>query len=118
MMAPTVTLLRANSGRAQLRRTYGTRASARPSRRRSRIRRNRTPQRDGTAVDGERRVFWALLMTASFMVADVAGGIISGFPALLVDASQMLTDAAALGLSDSQAELATKIVVGHDEAVA
>ncbi len=54
---------------------------------------------DGTTADGERSVFWALLITASFMVAEVAGGIISGSLALLADAGHMLTDAAALGLS-------------------
>ena len=54
---------------------------------------------DGTTADGERRVFWALLITASFMVAEVGGGIISGSLALLADAGHMLTDAAALGLS-------------------
>jgi cobalt-zinc-cadmium efflux system protein len=36
-----------------------------------------------TTADGERRVFWALLITASFMVAEVAGGIVSGSLALL-----------------------------------
>jgi cobalt-zinc-cadmium efflux system protein len=40
-----------------------------------------------------------LLITASFMFAEVAGGIISGSLALLADAGHMLTDAAALGLS-------------------
>lgn len=47
----------------------------------------------------ERRVFWAMLLTASFMLAEVAGGIISGSLALLADAAHMLTDAAALGLA-------------------
>lgn len=47
----------------------------------------------------ERRVFWALLLTAGFMVAEVVGGIVSGSLALLADAGHMLTDAAALGLS-------------------
>lgn len=47
----------------------------------------------------ERRVFWAMLLTAGFMVAEVAGGIISGSLALLADATHMLTDAAALGLA-------------------
>jgi cobalt-zinc-cadmium efflux system protein len=47
----------------------------------------------------ERRVFWALLLTAAFMIAEVAGGILSGSLALLADAGHMLTDAAALGLS-------------------
>jgi cobalt-zinc-cadmium efflux system protein len=54
---------------------------------------------EGTTPDGERRVFWALLITVSFMLAEVAGGIISGSLALLADAGHMLTDAAALGLS-------------------
>ncbi len=47
----------------------------------------------------ERRVFWAMILTASFMVAEVFGGIISGSLALLADAAHMLTDAAALGLA-------------------
>lgn len=47
----------------------------------------------------ERRVFWAMLLTAGFMLAEVAGGIISGSLALLADAAHMLTDAAALGLA-------------------
>jgi cobalt-zinc-cadmium efflux system protein len=55
--------------------------------------------RDRTTADGERRVFWALLISASFMLAEVVGGIISGSLALLADAGHMLTDAAALGLS-------------------
>jgi len=54
---------------------------------------------DRTTTDSERRVFWALLITASFMLAEVVGGIISGSLALLADAGHMLTDAAALGLS-------------------
>lgn len=53
---------------------------------------------DATA-DGERRVLWALLITATFMLAEVVGGIISGSLALLADAGHMLTDAAALSLS-------------------
>lgn len=52
-----------------------------------------------TTVDGERRVFWALLITGSFMVAEITGGIVSGSLALLADAGHMLTDTAALALS-------------------
>lgn len=52
-----------------------------------------------TTADGERRVFWALLITGSFMAAEVAGGIVSGSLALLADAGHMLTDTAALALS-------------------
>ncbi len=47
----------------------------------------------------EDRVFWALLLTAGFMLAEAAGGLLSGSLALLADASHMLTDTAALGLS-------------------
>jgi cobalt-zinc-cadmium efflux system protein len=52
-----------------------------------------------TPADGERRVFWALLITAGFMLAEVVGGVISGSLALLADAGHMLTDTAALALS-------------------
>lgn len=44
-------------------------------------------------------MFWALLLTGGFMVAEVVGGVVSGSLALLADAGHMLTDAAALGLS-------------------
>ncbi len=47
----------------------------------------------------ERRVLMALIMVASFMLVEVAGGIISGSLALLADASHMLTDAASLVLT-------------------
>src|SRR3546814_10730230 len=43
--------------------------------------------------DNERRVLWALLLTASFMMVEVVGGLISGSLALLADAAHMLTDA-------------------------
>lgn len=49
--------------------------------------------------NNERRVFWALILTASFMVAEVVGGVISGSLALIADAGHMLTDAAALALA-------------------
>lgn len=48
---------------------------------------------------GERRVLWALLITGGFMLAEVAGGLISSSLTLLADAGHMLTDTAALGLS-------------------
>lgn len=47
----------------------------------------------------ERRVVWALLITGSFMVVEVVGGIVSGSLALLADAGHMLTDTGALALS-------------------
>jgi len=51
------------------------------------------------SADSERRVFWAFLLTAGFMGAEVVGGLISGSLALLADAAHMLTDAAALALA-------------------
>jgi cobalt-zinc-cadmium efflux system protein len=47
----------------------------------------------------QRRVLWALVLTGGFMVAEVAGGILSGSLALLADAGHMLTDTAALALA-------------------
>jgi len=47
----------------------------------------------------ERKLFWALLLTGGFMVAEVIGGLISGSLALLADAAHMLTDAAALAMA-------------------
>jgi cobalt-zinc-cadmium efflux system protein len=46
-----------------------------------------------------RRVLIALVLTASFMIVEVIGGIISGSLALLADAGHMLTDTMALTLA-------------------
>lgn len=46
-----------------------------------------------------RSLTWVLVITATFMVAEVVGGLISGSLALLADAGHMFTDVAALGLS-------------------
>ncbi|HET6467690.1 MAG TPA: cation diffusion facilitator family transporter [Geminicoccaceae bacterium] len=54
---------------------------------------------DRHGAGDERRVFWAMLLTGGFMVAEVVGGIVSGSLALLADAGHMLTDTAALGLA-------------------
>lgn len=52
------------------------------------------------AVSGnERRVLWALGVTAVFFVAELVGGVISGSLALLADAGHMLTDGLALALA-------------------
>jgi cobalt-zinc-cadmium efflux system protein len=51
------------------------------------------------AADNERRVFLTLVLTAVFMVAEVAGGIAAGSLALLADAGHMLTDTASLTLA-------------------
>jgi cobalt-zinc-cadmium efflux system protein len=46
-----------------------------------------------------KRVQLALVLTASFMIVEVVGGILSGSLALLADAVHMLTDSMALGLA-------------------
>ena len=53
----------------------------------------------GHGHDSERRVRWALLLTAGFMAVEVVGGIVSGSLALIADAGHMLTDTAALTLA-------------------
>jgi cobalt-zinc-cadmium efflux system protein len=52
-----------------------------------------------THASDSRRLGWALAITASFMVIEVIGGVISGSLALLADAGHMLTDTAALALA-------------------
>jgi cobalt-zinc-cadmium efflux system protein len=49
--------------------------------------------------DGERRVFWVLLLTAGFMVVEAVGGWLAGSLALIADAGHMLSDTAALALA-------------------
>jgi cobalt-zinc-cadmium efflux system protein len=49
--------------------------------------------------DNKRRVQIALVLTATFMVVEVIGGILSGSLALLADAGHMLTDTMALTLA-------------------
>lgn len=52
-----------------------------------------------SAVDNERRVFRVMMLTGGFMLAEIAGGVVSGSLALLADAGHMLTDTAALALA-------------------
>ena len=52
-----------------------------------------------TLRSNQRRVRLALVLTAVFMVVEVAGGVISGSLALLADAGHMLTDTMALLLA-------------------
>jgi cobalt-zinc-cadmium efflux system protein len=47
----------------------------------------------------EQRIGLAALLTGAFMLAEIAGGLISGSLALLADAGHMLTDFASLGLA-------------------
>jgi cobalt-zinc-cadmium efflux system protein len=50
-------------------------------------------------ASNERRLTLAALLTGLFMIAEVAGGIVSGSLALLADAGHMLTDFASLSLA-------------------
>lgn len=54
---------------------------------------------DVSSAGGRRRVAIAGVLTGGFMMAEVAGGLVSGSLALLADAAHMLTDAASLGLA-------------------
>lgn len=45
------------------------------------------------------KLAWALALTATYMVAEVAGGLITGSLALLADAAHMLTDVGGLALA-------------------
>jgi cobalt-zinc-cadmium efflux system protein len=56
----------------------------------------------------ERRLFWTLLLTGGFMMAEVVGGLVSGSLALIADAGHMLTDTAALGLAWFAARIARR----------
>jgi cobalt-zinc-cadmium efflux system protein len=53
----------------------------------------------GHTHGNERRMLLAAVLTGGFMLAEVAGGILSGSLALLADAGHMLTDFAALVLA-------------------
>ncbi|MFY0022458.1 cation transporter, partial [Acinetobacter baumannii] len=45
------------------------------------------------------KLAWALGLTATYMVAEVVGGLITGSLALLADAAHMLTDVGGLALA-------------------
>jgi cobalt-zinc-cadmium efflux system protein len=49
--------------------------------------------------ESERKVFWVMLLTGGFMLAEVIGGLVSGSLALIADAGHMLTDFASLALA-------------------
>ncbi|TAK85300.1 MAG: cation transporter [Aquabacterium sp.] len=51
------------------------------------------------ASGNERALRWALALTASFLIAEVVGGVLTGSLALISDAAHMLTDAAALAIA-------------------
>jgi len=50
-------------------------------------------------VTDQRRIGWAFVIIAVFMVVEIVGGVLSGSLALLADAGHMLSDTAALGFS-------------------
>jgi cobalt-zinc-cadmium efflux system protein len=50
-------------------------------------------------VTDQRRIGWAFVIIAIFMVVEIVGGLISGSLALLADAGHMVSDTAALGFS-------------------
>ncbi len=54
---------------------------------------------DHAAHASQSRIAWACALTASFMIAEIIGGVISGSLALLADAAHMLTDSASLLLA-------------------
>lgn len=51
------------------------------------------------AAQHSSKLAWALGLTATYMVAEVVGGVITGSLALLADAAHMLTDVAGLALA-------------------
>ena len=53
----------------------------------------------GTGADDQRRLILALILAASYMVAEVVGGLWTGSLALLADAGHMLSDVFALAMS-------------------
>ncbi|MDH3578150.1 MAG: cation diffusion facilitator family transporter [Gammaproteobacteria bacterium] len=55
--------------------------------------------RHATNESNQRRVMIALVLTGTFMLVEIVGGIISGSLALLADAGHMLTDTMALSLA-------------------
>lgn len=58
------------------------------------------PGTGGSATAGYRsRLTWALVLTTTYMVAEVIGGLVTGSLALLADAAHMLTDAGGLALA-------------------
>lgn len=63
----------------------------------------------GQAGAGYERSLWiALVLTTSFMVAEVIGGIVTGSLALISDAAHMFTDAAALAIALSAIQISKR----------
>lgn len=65
----------------------------------------------GQAGAGHERSLWiALILTTSFMVAEVIGGVLTGSLALISDAAHMFTDTAALAISLSAIQISKRAV--------
>ncbi|MBU1357585.1 MAG: cation diffusion facilitator family transporter [Gammaproteobacteria bacterium] len=65
----------------------------------------------GQGGAGHERSLWiALILTTSFMVAEVIGGIVTGSLALISDAAHMFTDTAALAISLSAIQISKRAV--------
>jgi cobalt-zinc-cadmium efflux system protein len=54
---------------------------------------------DHATETSERRLLWAMALTAAILLAETAGGLVAGSLALLADAAHMLTDLGALVLA-------------------
>jgi len=68
----------------------------------------------GPEVAGNRRrLAWALALTATYMVAEIVGGLAANSLALLADAGHMFSDAAALALSLVAVMLAQRPATAH-----
>lgn len=59
----------------------------------------RTQPDDGAGRDKQRRLAVVFALTATYLVAEVVGGLVTGSLALLADAGHMFTDVAGLGLA-------------------
>jgi len=53
----------------------------------------------GAATGTERRILWAMLLTAGFTIVEIAGGLLAGSLALVAEGGHMLADTAALALA-------------------
>lgn len=59
----------------------------------------KAPEGGTAGVRHRRSLIWALLLTASYLVAEVAGALVTGSLALMADAAHMLTDVGGLALA-------------------
>lgn len=69
-----------------------------------------TPTADPPAAGHERPLWMALILTTSFMVAEVIGGVLTGSLALISDAAHMFTDTAALAISLAAIQISKRAV--------